>query len=273
MPPQTAALVKQLDFPSLVQLISKMPGATPAKIGSALTQLEPMMNAQALQQWRMTQTQLAPQRLAVQQQVADTGAKRADTAATQGQERIDISQQRESRLAGQFKESMDVARDKLKLAQGTADVKQRQAAIVDAEREVNRAQNLIQNETLYGGSDPDKDAKMKGFQTQLDAAKAAVEEAKRMPTSYEGQDKGRAPPETVPGRRLDVTQEPDRPKPAAVTAPAGQTTSTKPSRPAPGQAIPFPDGTKWTWNGKEPYNDPANWQKVGGDVGPAPRAQ
>lgn len=226
VPPQIAAQVKQLDFPTLVQLISKSPGATPAKIGAALEKLEPMMNAQALQQWRQVQTQLAPLRAQTQQQDVQSKIQDRGVRQEQGAERIDISKGREDRFAGQFKENMDVARDKLKLAQSSSDARIRQAAISDAEREVQRAHGLIQNEGLYGAADPDKDAKLKEYQSQLDVAKAAVEEAK-----------GKA----AGGARLETSQEP-----ASAGKPVAVTTPEEAMKLKPGTLYTTPDGKTYT---------------------------
>lgn len=263
LPPQAAQQVKQLDFPSLVKaIVQANPGIKPEVLGQAMEKLTPFMNAQALQQYRQTMTQLAPERMRMQEQDLQSKIQDRGVRQDQGQERIDVSKERETRLSGQFKDNLDVAKAKLAEATRSTDVRSRQSAISDAEREVNRAQSLVQNEMLYGGSDPNKDARMKEFQTQLDAAKAQVDAAKAAPVppaNYEGKDQGRVPPETVPGKRLQTSQ-----VPAA---------AAKPQRPQPGQPIPFPDGSKRSWNGKEPYDDPANWTTAGGGVSDAPRAQ
>lgn len=224
--PQQAAAIKQLDFPSLVQLIAKS-GAPPAAIAQAMEKLVPYMNAQAMQQYRMTMMQLAPQRLAETQRHDQATEGAAATRADQGQQKIDISKDREARLTGQFSDNLKIAKEKLHLAESSTDKRIQQAALTDAEREKSRAQNLIQNELVYGASDPDAEKKKAKFQAQLDDAQKRIDEVRaniaNQPDGWEGKPAGRAPPEVVQGKRVDPSQVPagaKQPMPAAGLAKA-----------------------------------------------------
>lgn len=213
--PQQAAAIKQLDFPSLVQLIAKS-GAPPAAIAQAMEKLVPYMNAQAMQQYRMTMMQLAPQRLAETQRhdQATEGAATGRLAET-GRHNLEtegLSKDREARLTVQFSDNLKIAKQKISNAEHATTKREQQSALVDAERERKNAENLLQNELIYGASDPDAEKKKAKFQAQLDDAQQRIDEVRKQiesqPEHWEGDTQGRPAPEVTQGRRLETSQEP-----------------------------------------------------------------
>jgi hypothetical protein len=173
-PPQVQAALGQMDFPSIIKALSSQPGMTGSRLIAALDRITPFMNAQTQQQYKTAMLGVA-------------------------QQRANTSQERESRLSGQFKESLGVIKDKLAYAQSAGSKREAQSALTDAEREQNRAYNLIQDELLYGKDDPDAATKTAQYKKQLDDAQTAIAEAKAklaaIPDNWEGKDQGRAPPE------------------------------------------------------------------------------
>jgi hypothetical protein len=191
-PPQVQAALGQMDFPSIIKALSSQPGMTGSRLIAALDRITPFMNAQTQQQYKTAM-------LGISQQRANTGADSVAERGRHDQATEDISQERESRLSGQFKESIGLVKEKLDFAKSAKSKDEAQRALTDAEREQNRASSLIQNELLYGKDDPDAATKTADYKKQLDDAKAAIAEAKAklaaMPDNWEGKDQGRAPPE------------------------------------------------------------------------------
>ena len=191
-PPQVQAALGQMDFPSIIKALSSQPGMTGSRLIAALDRITPFMNAQTQQQYKTAM-------LGISQQRANTGEASVEERGRHDQATEGISQERESRLSGQFKESIGLVKEKLDFAKSAKSKDEAQRALTDAEREQNRASSLIQNELLYGKDDPDAATKTADYKKQLDDAKAAIAEAKAklaaMPDKWEGKDQGRAPPE------------------------------------------------------------------------------
>ena len=191
-PPQVQAALQQMDFPSIIKALSSQPGMTGSRLIAALDRITPFMNAQTQQQYKTAM-------LGISQQRANTGEASVDERARHDQATEGLSAEREKRLSGQFSESIGLVKEKLALAASSKSKDEAQRALTDAEREQNRASNLIQNELLYGKDDPDAATKTADYKKQLDDAKTAIADAKAklaaMPDNWEGKDQGRAPPQ------------------------------------------------------------------------------
>lgn len=128
-----------LNWQTVVQkVVQANPGVNdPRVIAAAVNQFMPLMTAQSLMEWRQIQGQYKQAEIPIQQQRADaastqagasqqradTGAamvpiqqEKADTAKSQGQQRIDVSKQREARTGGQALIKNDQAYQRLELA-------------------------------------------------------------------------------------------------------------------------------------------------------------
>jgi hypothetical protein len=134
----------QFDWRQIVQsIVRNNPGAPPQAIAVAVNKLLPLMQAESLDQWRQIQAYLGGRRVELgekketageevaSQKVAETERHHVVTEG-QGQERVDIATERETRLAAQFKQRFDQAQEKIDLArkkweQAKGDTAKRQA--------------------------------------------------------------------------------------------------------------------------------------------------
>lgn len=201
-----------LDWRTVVQkVVQANPGVKdPRVIAAAVNQFMPLMTAQSLMEWRQIQAQVKQEMVPIaqqradaastqagaSQQRADTGAamvpiqqEKADTAKSQGQQRIDVSKQREERIGGQALTKNDQAYQRLDLAKQQL---QRQIiqgnnrqmlgqwrAVVDAQHK--RAQEIISSQAA-GMPDAERkkmiDEENKFYESQIKEMRTQIEGTK-----------------------------------------------------------------------------------------------
>ena len=218
VPPQLQAAAQHLDFSTLTNTLAKAPGMTPERLMGALSALQPYMNMQSQNDYKMAMLQ-------VQRQNADSRA----TSAGAAKENADTNRDYKPRMAGVAEQNADVKQDNAasligsrdakagvdqeKLAQGKRhlDLIEQAGRVKDrASVELNyRGLQTARANALLAAHGDESDATVKGIDEQLKFANQTLQrmrdEPSQHPQGWEGQDKGRAEP-------LVATPMPEKPK-------------------------------------------------------------
>lgn len=183
---------QKLDFESAVQLIKNNPQTANLPPGTKfemLGRLVPIMNAQAMQQYKMLAQQIQLQR-------ANEQERHNTITEGQGQEKIgNLKEDREARHA-QWREQFDLAKEKLSQAKTEKDRTAAMKQIEDANREYDQAtKNEITSAgslgaDQLGGVRDEQAARAKGAKARLDTLRGGAAPAAAAPSAAGGHQPG-----------------------------------------------------------------------------------
>ena len=179
--PQQGGPPQVLDWRSIAQKVAQAnPGAPPQVLAAAVDRFVPLMNAESQQQWRQVSANLRQQQIdqigQYRQDQLALGNKRADNTADLGNSRLNAQQQALEEKKREADDKLQLARDKLSVAQTDQERRAAQADMKIAIQQVEATRKQTQGDRRLDIAQENLNTRQQQFlqresrlQTSLDA--------------------------------------------------------------------------------------------------------